>query len=576
MNRLIDSNIPGYELNFFERLRYYFGKLLAVRDYHAEQSYFNEKRWLLNRHTIGWGVVCGLKVKAVQNDPNMVVVEPGLALDRYGNEIFVGKETNYNLSAELSTTPQPTPPPESKTCYLAIRYKECLAEPVSGPQQPCSQNGSECYYGRIYELFELRCFDEKPLPSAAEPTMSYADMFIERCQDFIHPCPSRSKYEWLILASITLDSAGVIHIDNRSDRKWLWSNEALAACLSDTMLKTGTERIDRRQFVPLLAQTIKGVRYCDGRILTITDYWPNDAVGRKKLDIGIEPHDITTDGDYIWFTDRSTANTSETVLKINREGTVVTKFKIPFNSRGIAYDGCFMWITHQTPGVYEGSVYKISKTALENDKFEPIPIMQSNPTEIVSAGNYMWIACDNGIQKINICTNELDFVQIGFTPISLAFDGQFIWFLYLDVKNQGYLNKIDLENHVALLQSSIFIGQDAKYLSFDGTHLWVTHSKGISRINIIENQLERTADADNCLTGVAFDGSYVWVAEPASGRIDRIDIYSSEQTSELRLSEGLELPCHFCKMCFDGTFMWVTDYVGEGAEQKGVIHRLLV
>ncbi|RIK74672.1 hypothetical protein DCC62_14805, partial [candidate division KSB1 bacterium] len=47
---------------FFERNNYFYSKLMTVRDFFAEQRYFNEKRWLMNRMISGWGVVCGLDV----------------------------------------------------------------------------------------------------------------------------------------------------------------------------------------------------------------------------------------------------------------------------------------------------------------------------------------------------------------------------------------------------------------------------------------------------------------------------------------------------------------------------------
>ena len=39
------------------RNNYFYGKLLDVRHFTLEQSYFNAKRWLMNRLTLGSGVV---------------------------------------------------------------------------------------------------------------------------------------------------------------------------------------------------------------------------------------------------------------------------------------------------------------------------------------------------------------------------------------------------------------------------------------------------------------------------------------------------------------------------------------
>ena len=40
----------------FERNRYFYGKLLTVRDFESEQKYFNDKSRLLNRLLFGSGV----------------------------------------------------------------------------------------------------------------------------------------------------------------------------------------------------------------------------------------------------------------------------------------------------------------------------------------------------------------------------------------------------------------------------------------------------------------------------------------------------------------------------------------
>jgi len=561
------------EPDFFERLNYFFGKLLTVRDFQDEQKYFNEKRWLLNRYTIGWGVLCGLKVKAgeSQNDKPSVIVQPGLAIDCYGNEIFVGKDTRYELEIIL-------PADGEADYYLAIRYKECMSEPVPAPTPPCDGTAEECNYGRVREMYELTHLKEADLPEVEKFSNGCNELIKDQCYDYVNTCPSRSKYEWIVLAKITVDKNGIIHIDNRSHRKWLWSNETIGNCLQNTIEKVGTQRIDRRQFVPLLAQTIKGIEYRDGRILTISDHWSEDLPGKKKLDVGVQPYDITTDGEYIWLTD-IVDKTDRKVLKLNREGTIVEKLAITNKSWGIAYDGCYMWVTHPD----DNSVSKIPKMVTGDDELDgPIDIQRSNPKDIIYAENYVWIACDGGIQKIDIRTEEMIDIDIQIdinvyvTPISLCYDGQFIWILYLDNKDQGQLNKIDIENHELKVDPPIFIGQEPKCIAFDGTHLWVTHSKGCSQIDIFKNQKERTADADNFLTGAAFDGNYLWVAEPASGRVDRIDIHETKQSSEFRPTDDLKTPQNFNKMCFDGSYIWVTDYIDERAGKKGVIHRLLV
>jgi hypothetical protein len=80
----------------FERNHYYHGKMLSARDLADEQKYFNEKRWLINRAILGWGIVCGLDVSI---DQGCLIVEPGLALDCCGHEILVCEPQKLSLEA---------------------------------------------------------------------------------------------------------------------------------------------------------------------------------------------------------------------------------------------------------------------------------------------------------------------------------------------------------------------------------------------------------------------------------------------------------------------------------------------
>ena len=71
----------------FERNRYFYGKLLTVRDFEVEQRYHCTKRELLNRLLHGAGVVCGLGVTA--SDESTLMIESGMALDYQGREIIL-------------------------------------------------------------------------------------------------------------------------------------------------------------------------------------------------------------------------------------------------------------------------------------------------------------------------------------------------------------------------------------------------------------------------------------------------------------------------------------------------------
>ena len=90
------------------RNRYFYGKLLDVYHFELETNYLNDKRWLLNRLVFGYGVVCGLDVKCGPED-NTIIVTPGVAIDKWGREIIVPRET-----APIPIPADLLPPPSDK------------------------------------------------------------------------------------------------------------------------------------------------------------------------------------------------------------------------------------------------------------------------------------------------------------------------------------------------------------------------------------------------------------------------------------------------------------------------------
>src|SRR5215212_273408 len=138
----------------FERNSYFYGKQFTVRDLLQEQSYFNDKRYLINRMVLGWGVVCGLDVSW---DPKSrkVRVKQGLALDCCGREILVCEDKSLSFNKEDDDyCLQHDQRPEGKF-VLCLEYDECHSEPIDLPPAGCDEK-SKREYNRIRESYKLR------------------------------------------------------------------------------------------------------------------------------------------------------------------------------------------------------------------------------------------------------------------------------------------------------------------------------------------------------------------------------------------------------------------------------------
>lgn len=109
----------------FERNRYFYGKLLTVRDFEVEQRYHCTKRELLNRLVHGAGVVCGLGVTA--SDESTLMIESGMALDYQGREIIVPEP----LFRKLPMLEGQETLAGKKDAYLCLAYAQEDVEPVN-------------------------------------------------------------------------------------------------------------------------------------------------------------------------------------------------------------------------------------------------------------------------------------------------------------------------------------------------------------------------------------------------------------------------------------------------------------
>ena len=126
-------------LKQFNKNNYFYGKLMTVKDFNAEQCYFNGKRHLINRLILGIGIVCGLSVEDNTNtekQPNKgsdglwnIYLNPGVAFDCYGQEIVVSNGSKYEVTGTFG----------SDTNGLYLKYDECQKDIV-----PKLANSSKC------------------------------------------------------------------------------------------------------------------------------------------------------------------------------------------------------------------------------------------------------------------------------------------------------------------------------------------------------------------------------------------------------------------------------------------------
>ncbi len=170
------------------RNQYFYGKRMDVQHFQLEQDYGKLKRWMLNRLTLGMGVLCGLDVSI---DNGRVCVETGVAIDGLGREIVVPVRACIDPFADAdpccggttvapsptpapAPTPAPTPAPPSSTVpptvshpsddtpvsvmTLWLCYKECRADYQPALVSDCGTR-DHCAAGTVVESFCLKVTD---------------------------------------------------------------------------------------------------------------------------------------------------------------------------------------------------------------------------------------------------------------------------------------------------------------------------------------------------------------------------------------------------------------------------------
>jgi len=227
------------EYNNSKRARYFHGMLMTDRDFTEEQRYHIEKRKLLNRMLHGSGVVCGLEIKPTICSSSKIVINPGLALDCNGNEIYV--QESYELEVEQivksdilnrQNSSAECPTDEvivEEKWYVIVRYNEVSTDQVAvyAPGGGCEEK--VCDYSRTTEgyCFDLvknlddPCSPDDPCNPEFPPTDEEKKELI--CENLLLPCPDCCDDPFVVLGSINLNTVNVqekVIVDKEMINNW--------------------------------------------------------------------------------------------------------------------------------------------------------------------------------------------------------------------------------------------------------------------------------------------------------------------------------------------------------------------
>ena len=182
------------------RNNYFYGKLLDVGHLEMEQSYFNRKRWLLNRLGLGEGVLCGLDVKP---QDGKLCVTPGVAIEgASGCDIIVPKEYCFDpwtLTDECGRPASQLSPTGVHKVNLCLAYRECMADfmPVLVTDRHTEQ---DCAPGTKVETFCV-------LVSEGEPPVRAMGLSPTLCAELLSGASEEEKRKQLCKANLSVSCA---------------------------------------------------------------------------------------------------------------------------------------------------------------------------------------------------------------------------------------------------------------------------------------------------------------------------------------------------------------------------------
>jgi hypothetical protein len=229
------------------RNRYFYGKLMDVLHFEMEQCYMNNKRWLLNRLSLGQGVLCGLGVKL---NNNQICVTPGVAIDRLGREILVPVQMcidPWSLTDDCGCVQTQLARGTDHNIYICLAYNECLTDYAPVLVADCNTK-EDCAASTTVETFKILVREGvPPLPGndicqalAGKAGMSNAQRRDQLCEMLSGPCADPKDNICVVLATVQLKADGTIGaVDTCTYRPVLYSNDMLL-----DMILCLAERID--------------------------------------------------------------------------------------------------------------------------------------------------------------------------------------------------------------------------------------------------------------------------------------------------------------------------------------------
>ena len=215
-------------------------------------------------------------------------------------------------------------------------------------------------------------------------------------------------------------------------------------------------------------------------------------------------YDLTWDGSFLWGIDGGVLEDTHYISKINpADGTIDVSFVAPNQysaadgSKGIAYGDRYLWVLNYL----DDAIYAVNPSTGQVDTSKSIALTGFN--DVVAGG---------------------------------AWDGEYFWFGMWDWGgNSATIYQLDV-NSLTVLKSETIAAETIDDLEFAQGYLWViirdsSNDYYIYKIDPVSISVLEQYDRSNFISGLAYDGSYLWASDYFSSEYYKYIIGSSGTTS---------------------------------------------
>jgi YVTN family beta-propeller protein len=266
----------------------------------------------------------------------------------------------------------------------------------------------------------------------------------------------------------------------------------------------------------------------------------NAAVATAFVPVGVSGHPITLVGNVAWVCGGAQLS------KLDANLTVSATIQ-PLESRGMAFDGVFMWVA-----LYGcGRVLKMDSQTGTVVAIVPVGI---RPHSVTCNATHVFVSNEgsNNVSKIDPLTaTVVATIAVGAAPRGMAVNPHYntVW-----VANSGGGTASVFPANAISVSTTVTLGGAPHSIASDGTSMWISNSGNntVSRVGAWSTSNSTTNVAVGLATqAIVFDNTNVWLIGGSANTLTKIVPGNTVQT--VTLPTG----AIHAKMCFDGSHVLV-------------------